>query len=214
MVTHTHRRLAQERQTEGFPADRQVRLAATASLPSRHGDFRVVAFEALDGQDYGAVIKGEVDGAEAVPVRVHSECFTGDIMGSLRCDCRDQLEAALDYIGEAERGIVVYLRQEGRGIGLANKIRAYALQDNGLDTVEANLALGFHDDERDYRIAAEILKELGVRSVRLLTNNPKKLKGVELNGVPVVGRIEIKTPPNPYNISYLETKKRKSGHLL
>jgi len=173
-----------------------------------------MAFEAADGKEYGAVVRGEVRGAKGVPVRLHSECFTGDVMGSLRCDCRDQLEAALRYIGERELGVVLYLRQEGRGIGLANKIRAYALQDSGMDTVEANLALGFRDDERSYDVAAQMLQELGVQSVRLLTNNPRKWEGLQAHGVTVDGRIPITMEPNEHNVDYLATKKRKSGHLL
>ncbi len=192
-----------------------VRFAAEARLPSRHGDFRVLAFEcATDGQDYGVVVRGELDGAEEVPVRLHSECFTGDVMGSLRCDCRDQLEASLAYLAESERGAIVYLPQEGRGIGLANKIRAYALQEGGLDTVEANLALGFPDDLRRYDVAAEIIRLLGIRSVRLLTNNPAKLAGLRRAGIPVVGHIPLRAAPNPHNARYLSTKRDKSGHLL
>ena len=192
-----------------------VKLAAVAELPSRHGAFRVFAFESpSDGKEYAAVVRGEVAGAEGVPVRLHSECFTGDVMGSLRCDCREQLEAALNFIGAAPRGAVVYLRQEGRGIGLANKIRAYALQDRGLDTVEANLALGFKDDQRRYDIGADILRLLGMRSVYLLTNNPSKQIGLELLGIPVLGRIPLRVEPNEHNAFYLDTKRRKSGHLL
>lgn len=192
-----------------------VRFAAQAQLPSRYGEFKVFAFECLtDGQEYGVVVRGEVDGHEAVPVRLHSECFTGDVMGSLKCDCRDQLEAALAYVGRSERGAVVYLPQEGRGIGLANKIRAYALQDAGLDTVEANLALGFPDDLRRYDVAAEILKQLGIRSVALLTNNPNKLGGLRRLGVNVVRQIPLRAEPNPFNSFYLDTKRAKSGHLL
>lgn len=194
--------------------ERLVTLAAEAKLPSRFGLFRVVAFDAADGKEYGAVVKGEIEGFEDVPVRLHSECFTGDVMGSLKCDCRDQLEAALRFIGEAERGAVLYLRQEGRGIGLANKIRAYALQDAGLDTVEANLALGFQDDLREYDVAAQMLEELGVGSVRVLTNNPKKVAGLEQYGIRVTGRQALRVPPNEYNVDYLSTKKQKSGHLL
>lgn len=193
----------------------RVRFAAEARLPSRFGDFRVLAFECLDdGNDYGVVVRGELRGFENVPVRLHSECFTGDVMGSLKCDCRDQLEAALSYVGRAERGAVMYLPQEGRGIGLANKIRAYALQDEGLDTVEANLALGFPDDLRRYDVAAEIVRQLGVRSVALLTNNPNKLSGLRRAGIPIVGHIPLRTDPNPYNAFYLDTKRAKSGHLL
>lgn len=194
--------------------ERLVRIGATARLPSRHGGFTVVAFESVDGKEHGAVIKGEVRGQTAVPLRIHSECFTGDVMGSLKCDCRDQLEAALDFIGSQERGVVLYLRQEGRGIGLVNKIRAYALQDAGLDTVEANHALGFDDDERRYDIAAQMIEELGIGSVNLITNNPKKVEGLRNNGVRVDGRIPHQMSANPHNAHYLETKKRKSGHLL
>lgn len=191
----------------------KVTLAARALLPSRFGEFQVVAFECEDGE-YGVVVRGDLEGAEAVPVRLHSECFTGDVMGSLRCDCRDQLEAALRFIGRAERGAVVYLPQEGRGIGLANKIRAYALQDEGLDTVEANLALGFPDDLRRYDVAAEVLRQLGVRSVVLLTNNPTKAAGLLRAGINVVGQIPLRSPPNVHNRAYLDTKRDKSGHLL
>lgn len=191
----------------------QVTLAARARLPSRFGDFTVIAFETEDGE-YGVVARGELEGAEAVPVRLHSECFTGDVMGSLKCDCRDQLEFALRFIGRTDRGAVVYLPQEGRGIGLANKIRAYALQDEGLDTVEANLALGFPDDLRRYDVAAEVLRQLGVRSVVLLTNNPTKRAGLVRAGMDVVGQIPLRAAPNPHNAFYLDTKRAKSGHLL
>jgi GTP cyclohydrolase II len=197
-----------------FTRERAVRLAAEAHLPTRYGDFRVVAFESIDGKEYGAVIHGEVSGKAGVPVRLHSECFTGDVMGSIKCDCRDQLEWALRYISEAEYGAVIYLRQEGRGIGLANKIRAYALQDAGLDTVEATLALGFEDDERRYDIAAQILHELGIQSVRLITNNPRKLAGMGDHGIDVEGLVPVRTAVNPHNAHYLRTKKEKSGHLL
>ena len=192
-----------------------VRFAAEARLPSRYGDFRVIAFECEDdGIDYGVMARGDLVGAENVPVRLHSECFTGDVMGSLKCDCRDQLEAALSYVAKAERGAVLYLPQEGRGIGLANKIRAYALQDTGLDTVEANLALGFPDDLRRYDIAAEIIRKLGIRSVALLTNNPAKVAGLTRAGIPVTSYIPLRATPNAYNAFYLDTKKAKSGHRL
>ena len=188
---------------------------ASAKMPSRFGDFQVFAFQCTtDGHEYGAVVKGDIRAAEGVPVRLHSECFTGDIMGSLRCDCRDQLEAALEYIGSVERGAVVYLRQEGRGIGLVNKIRAYALQDDGLDTVEANHALGFPDDMRQYNVAGDILRQLGVSSVRLMSNNPNKRDGLLQAGIEVEGMIPHKMKPNPHNADYLMTKKLKSGHYL
>jgi GTP cyclohydrolase II len=192
-----------------------VRLVGVAELPTRYGHFRIAAFwNNRDGKDHVAIVKGDVRGAEDVPTRLHSECLTGDALGSLRCDCRDQLEAALARIGQMDRGLVLYLRQEGRGIGLMNKIRAYALQDRGLDTVEANLALGFRDDERDYAIAAHMLQSLEVRSIRLMTNNPNKIVQLEQLGVRVSGRIPHVLPPNPYNRSYLETKARRSGHFI
>lgn len=197
------------------PADGEgATLAAEATLPSRFGSFRVVAFESEDGKEHAALVKGEVRGAEAVPIRIHSECFTGDVMGSLKCDCRDQLEAALRYLDQSERGAILYLRQEGRGIGLANKIRAYALQEAGLDTVQANLALGFHDDERRYDVAADMVRELGIRSVQLLTNNPNKVAGLRAEGIVVVDRIPHQMPANEHNAFYLRTKRDKSGHLL
>ncbi len=190
-------------------------LRAEANMPSRFGDFRVYAFDSsVDNHEYGAVVAGDVRGREAVPVRLHSECFTGDVMGSLRCDCRDQLEAALARIGREGFGVVVYLRQEGRGIGLVNKIRAYALQDGGLDTVAANHALGFDDDLRTYEVAADIVRLLGIQSVRLISNNPNKQKGLEDNGIPVVDRIPHIMEPNAHNRSYLATKRDRSGHLL
>jgi GTP cyclohydrolase II len=192
-----------------------VHLIADAALPSRYGQFRVLGFRVEgDPHEYGAISKGDLSGQEGVPVRLHSECFTGDVMGSLRCDCRDQLEAALRFVGHAERGLVVYLPQEGRGIGLVNKIRAYALQDAGLDTVDANVRLGFDDDLRTYDAAAAIVACLGIRSVYLLSNNPKKKAGLERHNIPVIGMIPVRTPANEYNRAYLETKKQKSGHLL
>lgn len=192
-----------------------VHIEAIAELPSRFGDFHIVAFSNnQDGKEHVAIIKGEVFGAEDVPVRLHSECLTGDVIGSLRCDCRDQLESALKKIGEMDKGIVLYLRQEGRGIGLTNKIRAYNLQDQGLDTVEANLALGFRDDERDYAVAAHMLHSLQVHSVRLMTNNPKKIAELEQYGVKVNERIPHILPSNEHNLFYLETKAAKSGHMI
>ncbi len=191
-----------------------IEKVAEARLPTRYGEFRVIGFRASTGAELGAVVRGDVEGRQGVPVRLHSECFTGDVMGSLKCDCRDQLEAALRFLGRAERGAVLYLPQEGRGIGLVNKIRAYALQDDGLDTVQANQALGFADDLRRYDMAAAMLVALGVRSVVLLTNNPRKVHGLDGVGLPVVGRIPLKTSPNRHNAFYLQTKKAKSGHLL
>jgi GTP cyclohydrolase II len=192
-----------------------VKIAAVADLPTRFGDFHIVAFwNDRDEKDHVAIVRGDPLDAEDVPVRIHSECLTGDAIGSIRCDCRDQLEASLRVIGAEERGIVLYLRQEGRGIGLLNKLRAYGLQDHGLDTVEANLALGFEDDERDYAVAAHVLALLRVKSIRLMTNNPRKVAGLEAFGVRVSGRIPLVIPPNDSNRFYLETKAAKSGHLI
>ncbi|MBW2529266.1 MAG: GTP cyclohydrolase II [Deltaproteobacteria bacterium] len=192
-----------------------VRIVAAAKLPTRFGDFVIVAFwNNRDAKEHVALVHGDVVGAEAVPARLHSECLTGDIAGSLRCDCRDQLEAALSKLGREERGLLLYLRQEGRGIGLINKIRAYSLQDRGLDTVEANRALGFRDDERDYAVAAHMIRSLKVRSVRLYTNNPDKVGQLEQHGVQVAERVPHLLPPNPHNRFYLETKARRSGHHI
>ena len=192
-----------------------VKIAAVADLPTRFGDFHIVGFwNDRDGKDHIAIVKGDPFGKENVPVRVHSECLTGDALGSLRCDCRDQLTTSLQYLGEQETGMLLYLRQEGRGIGLLNKLRAYGLQDEGLDTVEANVALGFLDDERDYSIAAHMLGLLDVRSIELMTNNPKKISGLRELGIKVNGRIPVVIPANDYNRSYLETKVAKSGHLI
>jgi GTP cyclohydrolase II len=198
-----------------YPVSPRVRIVAEAKLPSRFGDFIIVAFaNSRDHKEHVAVVRGDVRGRADVPVRLHSECLTGDVLGSCRCDCRDQLEAALTYIGRQERGIILYLRQEGRGIGLVNKIRAYALQDGGLDTVEANHALGFPDDARDYTVAAEMLKALGVESIQLLSNNPRKVQGLRDNGIAITRRVPHVQRANEHNRRYLETKARKSGHLI
>jgi len=192
-----------------------VRIVGIAELPTRFGEFQIAAFwNNRDGKEHVAILRGDPRGAEDVPTRVHSECLTGDALGSLRCDCRDQLEVSLRRISTEDPGLVLYLRQEGRGIGLLNKIRAYALQDKGLDTVEANLALGFRDDERDYAIAAHMLGSLSVRSIRLLTNNPSKISQLTALGVKVAGRIPHVIPPNPHNRFYLETKAGRSGHWI
>lgn len=192
-----------------------VRVKGVAELPTRFGHFRIVAFwNNRDAKEHVAIIKGDVLNAEDVPTRLHSECLTGDAIGSLRCDCRDQLETALRRIDSFELGMVLYLRQEGRGIGLINKVRAYGLQDRGLDTVEANLALGFRDDERDYAIAAHMIDSLTVRSIRLMTNNPKKMAQLSEYGVRVTSRIPHVIPPNPHNRFYLETKRNRSGHWI
>jgi GTP cyclohydrolase II len=192
-----------------------VEIIARASLPTSHGGLEICAFSGLsDGREHVAIVKGDIAGTSELPTRLHSQCITGDVLASLRCDCRTQLELSLQHIAAQERGLVLYLRQEGRGIGLVNKIRAYALQDEGLDTVEANHALGFHDDERDYTAAAEMLRCLEVRSVLLMTNNPSKIAQLEQRGIRVSGRLPHETLPNEHNARYLETKKRKSGHLL
>jgi GTP cyclohydrolase II len=192
-----------------------VRVVAMAELPSRFGEFHIIAFEnSLDGKEHVAITHGDVIGAQDVPVRLHSECLTGDALGSLRCDCRDQLEAALKAIGQMEKGMVLYLRQEGRGIGLTNKIRAYSLQDQGLDTVEANHALGFRDDERDYAVAAQMLQALKIDSVQLMTNNPKKIDQLKQYGIQVSDRIPHIMQPNEHNRFYLQTKAAKSGHMI
>ena len=192
-----------------------VRIVAMAELPSRFGDFHIIAFENnRDGKEHVAITKGDVIGASNVPVRLHSECLTGDVVGSLRCDCRDQLEAALKAIGQMDKGMVLYLRQEGRGIGLINKIRAYSLQDDGLDTVEANLALGFRDDERDYAVAAHMLTSLKIESIQLMTNNPKKIDQLTQYGIKVAQRIPHIMEANEHNRFYLETKAAKSGHMI
>jgi GTP cyclohydrolase II len=192
-----------------------VRIAAVADLPTEFGTFHIVGFwNDRDGKDHVAIVKGDPFGKEDVPVRLHSECLTGDALGSLRCDCRDQLASALSTIGQLETGMVLYLRQEGRGIGLLNKLRAYGLQDEGLDTVDANIALGFRDDERDYGIAAHMLELLRVRSIKLMTNNPRKVEGLRELGIRVTGRIPHIIPANEHNRSYLETKALRSGHLI
>jgi len=192
-----------------------VKVDAVAELPTRFGRFRIVAFwNNRDGKEHIALVHGDVLGADEVPTRLHSECLTGDVMGSLRCDCRDQLETALRDLGSRERGLLLYLRQEGRGIGLVDKVRAYALQDRGLDTVDANVALGFDDDERDYAVAAHMLSSLDVSSIQLMTNNPDKVRQLEQHGIRVTARIPHVMCPNEHNRFYLETKAARSGHLM
>ena len=196
-------------------APARVEIASSAALPTRFGNFRVHVFtNDRDDKEHVALVNGDVNQAEGVATRLHSECLTGDVLASLRCDCRDQLERALETLGAMPRGVLLYLRQEGRGIGLANKIRAYGLQEQGLDTVEANLALGFRDDERDYSVAAAMLHTLGVRSVRLLTNNPIKVAELDRCGVRVEERIPHVMRAGRHNRFYLETKARRSGHLI
>ena len=192
-----------------------VRVDAVADLPTRFGDFRLVAFwNNRDAKEHVALVHGDIIGQEAVPTRLHSECLTGDALGSLRCDCRDQLEAALRQLGSQERGLLLYLRQEGRGIGLLNKLKAYNLQDKGLDTVDANLELGLPVDLRDYGIGAQILVDLGLTSIRILTNNPKKLRGLEGYGLSVTEQVPIVHAANPHNERYLQAKRDRLGHAL
>jgi 3,4-dihydroxy 2-butanone 4-phosphate synthase/GTP cyclohydrolase II len=195
--------------------ERLVERVTTVSMPTVYGDFTAVAFrERLTGKHHVALVKGEVDGAENVLVRVHSECLTGDVFHSLRCDCGEQLEQALNRIASEDRGVLLYMAQEGRGIGLLNKLRAYELQENGRDTVEANLELGFQPDMRDYGIGNQILAELGLTTIRILTNNPKKITGIEGFGLNVVEQVPIETAPTPQNARYLATKRDKLGHKL
>lgn len=191
-------------------------VSARAKLPTKLGEFEIYAFEtaAGEGLDDVAVVRGEVAGCADIPVRVHSECLTGDVLGSNRCDCGEQLHEALRRFGGGERGILLYMRQEGRGIGIGNKVRAYALQDQGLDTVDANLHLGFDDDLRGYELAGAMLDALEVRSIELHTNNPKKLDGLREAGVEVTRRVGLQVVPRAENRFYLETKRLRSGHLL
>ncbi|MSR19387.1 MAG: bifunctional 3,4-dihydroxy-2-butanone-4-phosphate synthase/GTP cyclohydrolase II [Gemmatimonadetes bacterium] len=194
---------------------RIIERLTEASLPTRFGDFRVVAYQSvLDGREHVALVKGDLAGKANVLVRMHSECMTGDVFGSLRCDCGEQLAAAMQRIEEEGVGAIVYLRQEGRGIGLANKLRAYRLQDEGLDTVEANAQLGFQPDLRDYGIGAQILLDLGLNSIRLLTNNPRKIVGLDGYDIEVTGREPLRMEPGEHNERYLDTKRAKMGHIL
>jgi 3,4-dihydroxy 2-butanone 4-phosphate synthase / GTP cyclohydrolase II len=192
-----------------------VERMTTVQMPTAYGEFTAVAFrETLTGKHHVALVKGDVDGADNVLVRVHSECLTGDVFHSLRCDCGEQLEQALGQIAAEECGVLLYMAQEGRGIGLLNKLRAYELQENGFDTVEANLELGFQPDMRDYGIGNQILADLGLTTIRILTNNPKKITGIEGFGLEVVEQVPIETTPTPQNAKYLATKRDKLGHKL
>ena len=195
--------------------EKLVHRVAEAKLPTRYGEFIAIAYKSdIDADEHLALVLGDIATRKPVLARVHSECLTGDVFGSLRCDCGEQVMFALERIAQEGRGVLLYMRQEGRGIGFHNKICAYALQDEGLDTVEANLSLGFEPDLRDYGIGAQILVDLGLNKVRLLTNNPKKVIGLEGYGLKVVETVPIIVPPNPYNRRYLETKQKKLGHFL
>ncbi|MGB6500464.1 MAG: GTP cyclohydrolase II [Thermoplasmata archaeon] len=209
--------LLEEGRTHNCPEAPEIctKLVAIADLPTRFGAYQVAAFwNNFDRRDHAAFIHGNIFDKERVPVRIHSECLTGDAIGSLRCDCRDQLLASLEWVASQPAGVVLYLRQEGRGIGFANKIRAYQLQDQGYDTVQANEALGFRPDERDYGFAAHMLDALHIRSIEIMTNNPAKVEDLRRHGVEIVGRIPLVIPPTEQNRQYLDTKRRKMGHWL
>ena len=192
-----------------------LRIVALANLPSKYGSFKVVAFENnKDGKDHIMIIKGDVEDAEGVLARVHSSCVTGDVLGSLRCDCGDQLKEALSMIEKEGQGVFLYMQQEGRGIGLTNKIKAYMYQDKGMDTYDANLLLGFSPDQRTYELAAAMLNKFHIASIRLITNNPQKIRDLEESGVKIKSVVPIEISPNRFNRYYLETKKEKFGHIL
>lgn len=193
--------------------EKLIRRKETASLPTEYGVFKAVVYECNEGLHHIALVKGSIKENQDVLVRVHSECLTGDVFHSLRCDCSQQLDKALQIIGK-ENGVVLYLRQEGRGIGLLNKIKAYALQDKGMDTVEANEKLGFRADARDYSVGVQILADLGIKRLRLITNNPKKIEGLEKYGIKIVERVPLIIKPNTTNEKYLEAKRKKLGHYL
>ncbi|MEX2685050.1 MAG: GTP cyclohydrolase II [Candidatus Sigynarchaeota archaeon] len=201
---------------DGITSDVSVRREVVTHFKTRYGDFMLLAYTSVaDGETHVVLTRGELSRADPpVLVRIHSECLTGDVFKSLQCDCGPQLERALELLAHSDRGVFIYLRQEGRGIGLLNKLRAYKLQEEGYDTVEANEIMGFPADSRDYKIAASILKDLGVLRINLLTNNPKKVESLIASGISVVERIPLEVPANPSNVFYLQTKKTKLGHLL
>lgn len=195
--------------------EKLIRVVTTTKLPTKHGEFQAIAYASqTDNGEHLALVYGDIHTDEPVLVRVHSECLTGDVLGSKRCDCGEQLEEAMKRIVKEGRGVILYMRQEGRGIGFHNKLKAYALQDEGMDTVEANICLGFKDDLRDYGTGAQILADLGLHKIILLTNNPRKVVGLEGYGLTVVETMPIIIPPNEYNRKYLETKQNKMGHIL
>jgi 3,4-dihydroxy 2-butanone 4-phosphate synthase/GTP cyclohydrolase II len=195
--------------------EKLVQRVTEARLPTKYGEFTAIAYKSVvDAAEHVALVEGDIANDEPVLVRVHSECLTGDVFGSLRCDCGVQIEMALQSIAKEDRGVFLYMRQEGRGIGFHNKLCAYALQDEGMDTVEANIALGFAPDLRDYGVGAQILADLGLHNIRLLTNNPKKVIGLESYGIKIVETVPLIAPSTPYNIRYLETKQKKLGHIL
>ncbi|MDO8688515.1 MAG: bifunctional 3,4-dihydroxy-2-butanone-4-phosphate synthase/GTP cyclohydrolase II [Dehalococcoidia bacterium] len=195
--------------------DTLIHRVADAKLPTSYGDFKIVAYRSdVDANQHVVLVKGEVASGESILVRVHSECLTGDVFSSIRCDCGDQLRQSIQMVADEGRGVVIYMRQEGRGIGLHNKLKAYELQDSGMDTVEANEALGFEPDLRNYGVGAQILKDLGIKKLRLMTNNPRKIVGLDGYGLEVTERVPIIIEPNPSNFKYLNTKRTKMGHLI
>ena len=197
------------------PQQDSIQDLVQTPIPTRHGEFILHYYSnTIDNKEHIALVKGDVAGQSAVPVRIHSECFTGDVLGSKRCDCGEQLDMALHIIEQAGRGVLIYLRQEGRGIGLLKKLQAYNLQDQGMDTVDANLHLGYQADEREYDIAVLILQSLQIESIELITNNPKKIDGLKKQGIQVVNRIPVVVAANDTNLDYLKTKANKMAHLL